>query len=172
MLHAEQGSPAAPIRPQATADFCDDNPAAQVLQNSFISFGGSRGCVGPVETISTRDDNSLVKATLQEAGEGRVLLVDNHASTTCAMLGGNLAQMAADNGWAGVVVNGAVRDVEELREAPVAIFALATCPRRSQKGGVGTRGEPVRISGSYICRDDVIAADADGVVFLASWAAR
>lgn len=172
MLHAEQGTPAAPIRPQATADFCDDNPSAQVLKSHFTSFGGSRGCVGPVETIATRDDNSLVKATLQEAGEGRVLLVDNQASTNCAMLGGNLAQLAADNGWAGVVVHGAVRDVEELREAPVAIFALASCPRRSQKRGIGTRGEPVRISGSYIRRDDVIAADADGVVFLASWAAK
>lgn len=171
MLHAEQGSPAAPIRPQATADFCDDNPSAQVLQNSFISFGGARGCLGPVETISTRDDNSLVKTTLQEPGEGRVLLVDNQASTNCAMLGGNLAQLAADNGWAGVIVNGAVRDVEELRETPVAVFALASCPRRSQKRGIGTRGEPVRVSGSYIRRDDVIAADADGVVFLASWAA-
>ena len=172
MLHAEQGSPATPIRPQATADFCDDNPSAQVLQYQFISFGGSHGCIGPVETISTRDDNSLVKATLQEDGNGRVLLVDNQASMNCAMLGGNLAQLAADNGWAGVVINGAVRDVEELREAPIAIFALASCPRRSQKRGIGTRGEPVRISGSYIRRDDVMAADADGVVFLASWAAR
>ena len=136
-----------------------------------MSFGGARGCLGPVETISTRDDNSLVKTTLQEPGEGRVLLVDNQASTNCAMLGGNLAQLAADNGWGGVIVNGAVRDVEELRETPVAVFALASCPRRSQKRGIGTRGEPVRVSGSYIRRDDVIAADADGVVFLASWAA-
>jgi len=172
VLHAEQGLPAASIRLQPTADFCDDNPSAQVLQISFLSFGGSRGCVGPVETISTRDDNSLVKATLQEAGEGRVLLVDNQASMTCAMLGGNLARLAADNGWAGVVVNGAVRDVEELREASVAIFALTSCPRRSHKRGIGTRGEPVRIGGSYIRRGDIIAADADGVVFLASWAAR
>lgn len=172
MLPAEQPTSVTPIRPQATADFCDDNPSAQVLQAGFRSFGALRGCVGPVETISTRDDNSKVKATLQEPGEGRVLLIDNQGSTTCAMLGGNLAALAADNGWAGVVVNGAVRDVEELKEANVAIFALATCPRRSRKAGIGLRGEPVRIAGVYCRRGDIIAADADGVVCLAAWATR
>ncbi len=125
-----------------------------------------------METISTRDDNSLVKATLEEPGNGRILLVDNQGSTTCAMLGGNLAMLAAENGWAGVIVNGAVRDVDELREAPVAVFALATCPRRSRKAGLGTRGKPVRIGGVYVRGEDIIAADADGVVCLASWAAR
>jgi regulator of ribonuclease activity A len=88
------------------------------------------------------------------------------------MLGGDLAGLAADNGWAGIVVNGAVRDLEELRQTPVGVFALATCPRKSQKRGIGTRGEPVRIGGAYIRRDDIIAADADGVVFLASYAAQ
>ena len=172
MLQAEQTAFGGPVRPQPTADFCDDNPSAQVLQSGFRGFGGVRGCVGPVETIATRDDNSLVKATLEEPGNGRILLVDNQGSTTCAMLGGNLAMLAAENGWAGVIVNGAVRDVDELREAQVAVFALATCPRRSRKAGLGTRGEPVRIGGVYVRGEDIIAADADGVVCLASWAAR
>jgi regulator of ribonuclease activity A len=172
MLQAEQTSFAGAVAPQATADFCDDNPSAQVLQSSFRSFGGARGCVGPAETISTRDDNSLVKAALEEPGNGRILLIDNQGSTTCAMLGGNLAVLAADNGWAGVIVNGAVRDVEELKEAPVAVFALATCPRRSRKAGLGSRGKPVRVGGVYVRNDDIIAADADGVVCLASWAGR
>ena len=172
MLRAEQAAPATLIRPQPTADFCDENPSALVLQNGFVSFGGSRGCVGSVETIATRDDNSQVKAALQEPGQGRVLLVDNQGSTNCAMLGGDLAGLAAANGWAGIVVNGAVRDLEELRQTAVAVFALAACPRKSQKRGIGTRGEPVRIGGAYIRRDDIIAADADGVVCLASWAAQ
>ena len=156
---------------QPTADFCDAHPQAQVLQGRFEGFGARGMCLGPVETVSTRDDNSLVKAALSEPGNGRVLLVDNEASINCAMLGGDLANLAADNGWSGIVINGAVRDVEELREAPVAVFALATCPRKSNKRGIGVRGKPVRLGGAYIRRGDILAADSDGVVFLASWAA-
>jgi regulator of ribonuclease activity A len=159
-----------PVQP--TADFCDANPDAEVLQNGYRSFGAVSVCLGKVETISTQDDNSLVKATLKEPGNGRVLFVDNSASTNCAMLGGDLAQLAAKSGWAGIVINGSVRDVEELKEAPIGIFALASCPRKSKKRGLGVRGRPMRIAGAYIRRDDIIAADADGVVFLASWAAR
>lgn len=171
MQSAELAMPSAAHQWQATADFCDAHPSAQVLQNRFISYGALGHCLGPVETVSTRDDNSFVKATLSEQGNGRVLFVDNGGSMNCAMLGGDLAQLAADNGWAGIVINGAVRDVDELNATPIAIFALASCPRKSQKRGIGVRGEPVRVTGSYIRRNDLIAADADGVVFLASWAA-
>jgi regulator of ribonuclease activity A len=87
------------------------------------------------------------------------------------MLGGDLAELAARSGWAGIVVHGAVRDVEELKKTPLAVFALASCPRKSNKRGIGTRGKPVRIGGSYLQPNDVVAADADGIAFLASWAA-
>lgn len=160
------------LEQQPTADFCDAFPQAQVVHSRFESFGASGNCLGPVETIATRDDNSLVKAALGEPGHGRVLVVDNAASLNCAMLGGDLAQMAADNGWSGIIVNGAVRDVAELRATAVAVFALASCPRKSAKRGVGIRGKPVRLNGAYIRRGDVLAADSDGVVFLPSWAAN
>lgn len=156
----------------ATADVCDANPNAKVLQCWFSSFGGQRKCSGPVQTIETRDDNSLVKSVLAERGAGRVLLIDNKGSTNCAMVGGGLAQLAADNGWAGIVVNGAVRDVEELLEAPIAIFASATCPRRSLNRGIGERSRPVRIGGERISQGDFLVADSDGVVILASWNAN
>jgi len=156
---------------QPTADFCDAHPHAQVVQNKFEGFGAYGKCLGPVETISTRDDNSLVKVALAEPGDGRVLLVDNEASINCAMLGGDLAALGAKNGWSGIVINGAVRDVDELRETPIAIFALATCPRKSAKRGIGVRGKPVRLGGAYIRRGDILAADSDGVVFLSPWAA-
>lgn len=172
MQQAELTSNITDFPVQPTADFCDANPDAEILQNGYRSFGAVSVCVGKVETISTQDDNSIVKATLTEQGDGRVLFVDNSASTSCAMLGGDLARLAARNGWAGIVINGSVRDVEELKEVPIGIFALASCPRKSKKRGLGNRGRPVRIGGAYIRRDDIIAADADGVVFLASWAAR
>ena len=153
-----------------TADLCDLHPDAEVLRVEFRTFGGLPGCAGRVETIKTRDDNSLVKAVLAEAGEGRVLVIDNSASTNCAMLGGDLAQAAAVNGWAGIVVFGALRDVAELQATPIAVFALATCPRKSAKRGIGTLGEPLRIAGTYLRRGDMLAADADGIVVLPSWA--
>ncbi len=156
----------------ATADVCDANPNAKFLQCWFSSFGAKRKCSGPVETIETRDDNSMVKSVLAERGAGRVLLIDNKGSTNCAMIGGGLAQMAADNGWLGIVVNGAVRDVEELKELPIAIFALATCPRRSLNRGIGERSRAVRIGSERISQGDFIVADSDGVIILASWNAN
>jgi regulator of ribonuclease activity A len=156
----------------ATADICDANPNAKFLQCWFSSFGAKSKCSGPVETIETRDDNSLVKSVLAERGAGRVLLIDNKGSTNCAMIGGRLAELAADNGWSGIVVNGAVRDVDELKEAPIAIFALATCPRRSLNRGIGERSRAVRIGGERISQDDFLVADSDGVIILASWSAN
>lgn len=153
----------------ATADVCDANPGAKVLQCWFSGYGGKTKCAGPIETISTRDDNSLVKTVLAEQGAGRVLVIDNKASTNCAMIGGNLAAIAAQNGWAGIVVNGAVRDVEELQSVPIAIYALATCPRRSLNRGIGERGRAVRMGGERISHDDFLVADADGVVVLPTW---
>ena len=150
----------------ATADVCDANPNAKVLQSQFTNFGGSDRCIGRVEIISTRYDNTLVKKILSEPGAGRVLLVDNQASITCAMLGGNLANLAVKNNWAGIVVNGAVRDVTELQETPLAVFALTTCPRRSTNRGVGERNRPVRVGGEHINAGDLLVADADGIVVL------
>ncbi len=156
----------------ATADVCDANPNAKFLQCWFSSFGAKKKCSGPVETIETRDDNSLVKSVLAERGAGRVLLIDNKGSTNCAMIGGRLAGLAADNGWLGIVVNGAVRDVDELKETPIAIFALAACPRRSSNRGIGERSRPVRIGGERISQDDFLVADSDGVIILESWSAN
>lgn len=170
MRQAEQFQSTMHIACQPTADFCDAYPAAQVVQQWFLSFGAAGGCLGPVETVSTQDDNSLVKQILSEQGNGRVLLVDNNSSATCAMLGGNLACLAADNGWAGIVVSGAIRDSDEIKNTPIAVFATATCPRRSLNRGLGSKGRPVRIGGLLIHSGDILAADADGIVVLPSWA--
>jgi len=156
----------------ATADVCDANPGAKVLQCWFTNYGGKAKCAGSIETIATRDDNSLVKTVLAEQGAGRILLIDNKASTNCAMVGGNLAAIAAKNDWVGIVVNGAVRDIDELKEVPIAIYALATCPRRSLNRGIGERSRAVRMGGERINPEDFLVADADGVVVLPSWSAN
>ena len=151
-----------------TADLCDVHDSAYVVPGSFINYGERSSCVGPVEVISTFDDNSLVSKTVREPGDGRILVVDNSGSTECAMVGGDLARAAQENGWQGIIVNGAIRDVVELREVPIAIFARASCPRKSVKRGIGTLGEPIRFAGTTVHRDDIAAADPDGVIFIAA----
>jgi regulator of ribonuclease activity A len=151
-----------------TADLCDEHEDAHVIPGPFTNYGSRPACMGPVDVISTQDDNSLVSAALKGAGDNRILLVDNGGSTACAMVGGDLARHAHDNGWQGIIVNGAVRDVVELRDVPIAIFALTTCPRKSQKRGIGVRGEPIDFAGTTVRRDDVAAADSDGVIIISA----
>lgn len=147
-----------------TADISDANPEAQVVDAAFASFGGCSFCIGPAELMTTIDDNSLVSKTLDEPGNGRVLVVDNNGSTSCAMLGGDLARKAAANGWAGVVVYGAVRDTVELREARLSVFALRATPRKSVKRGIGERRDSMQLPGARFASGDIVAADADGVL--------
>lgn len=151
-----------------TADLCDKYENAEVLKGPFFSYGRRHACVGAVEVISTQNDNSLVAEALREPGDDRILIVDNSALTDCALVGGNLAEAAHSNGWQGIIVNGAIRDVVELREVPIAIFALASCPRKSLKQGLGVRGKPIEFAGTLVARDDIAAADPDGVIIISA----
>ena len=150
------------------ADLCDARDSARVVDRRFINFGGAEACIGPLETISTDNDNSLVAEALRGPGDGRILVVDNKGSTSCAMVGGDLGRAAHENGWLGVIVNGAIRDVVELRDVPLAIYALATCPRKSVKRGIGVRGEAMEFAGIKVDPGDIAAADPDGVVLIAA----
>lgn len=151
-----------------TADLCDTHDKAMVVPGAFTNFGGARACLGPVEVITTDNDNSLVSSAVREPGNARILVVDNAGSTTCAMVGGDLGRAAHENGWLGIIVDGAIRDVVELEQVPIAIFARTSCPRKSVKRGIGTIGEPIDFAGISVSRDDIAAADADGVIFIAA----
>lgn len=149
-----------------TADLCDACDTAQVLPLRLTNYGAGSECVGPVDTVSTENDNSLVAEALRGPGKGRILVVDNSGSPDCAMVGGDLGRAAHDNGWLGIVVNGAIRDVVELREVPIGIFALASCPRKSIKRGIGVRGAPIECAGTIVRPGDIAAADPDGVIIV------
>jgi len=151
-----------------TADLCDAHDEASVAPGDFVNYGAGTACLGPVEVITTENDNSLVSSTVRESGNGRILVVDNGGSANCAMVGGDLARAAHENGWLGIIVDGAIRDVVELERVPIAIFARTSCPRKSVKRGIGTRGEPINFAGIAVSRDDIAAADADGVIFIAA----
>ena len=155
--------------PFSTCDFCDVHKADlsgafRVLPPVFQSYGGKRAFAGPVTTVKCHEDNSLVKAAVESPGEGRVLVVDGGGSLRRALVGGNLAAAAARNGWAGVVVDGCVRDVAELNAAAVGIRALALMPLPTERRGEGQRDVAVSIQGVWVRPGDWLYADADGIV--------
>ena len=164
-------TPVAPpaTTPFATCDLCDAHKsdgsgAFRVLPPVFRDFGGVQVFCGPVSTVKCFEDNSLVKAAVDAPGQGRVLVVDGGGSLRRALLGGNLGAAAARNGWAGVVIDGCVRDVAELATHPAGIRALAAMPLPTEKCNEGQRDVPVQIQGVWVRPGDWLYADADGIV--------
>ena len=157
----------------ATCDFCDVHQsdasgAFRVFPPVFRSYGGVSRFAGQVVTIRCFEDNVRVKAELDTPGQGRVLVVDGGASLRRALVGGNLGAAAARNGWAGVLVNGCVRDVAELAVLPIGFLALASCPMPPEKRNEGVREVPVQIQGIWVRPGDWLYADVDGVVVSAT----
>jgi regulator of ribonuclease activity A len=153
----------------ATADILDEHgDAAAVCTLPFRSFGGRAGFCGLISTVRCHEDNVLVKRRLGEPGDGRVLVVDGGGSRRVALIGDMIAGLARDNGWAGVVVNGCVRDVAVLAQLDVGIAALGSTPRPSGKMGEGEIDVPVTFGGVSFRPGDSLYADDDGIVVLAS----
>lgn len=156
-----------------TCDLCDahkndDSGAFRVLPPVFRSFGLRQRFSGPVSTVKCFEDNTLVKAAVESAGRGRVLVVDGAASLRRALLGGNLGAAAARNGWAGVLIDGCVRDVAELALADVGIRALACIPLPTERRGQGQAEVAVQIQGVWVRPGDWLYADEDGIVVSAT----
>jgi regulator of ribonuclease activity A len=153
--------------PWPTADLCDENPHAQVCQPVFRVYGGVPAFSGPISTLKVFEDNTLLREAVGTPGEGRVLVVDGGGSLRAALFGGNLAESAARNGWAGVVVYGCVRDVEEMAAQPIGVRALATFPRRAERGlHSGRAQQPVEFAGVVFREGEWLCADVDGIVVL------
>lgn len=152
-----------------TCDLCDlyksdSSGVLQVLPPVFRHFGGQFQFAGPVETVQCLEDNSRVKELLESPGEGRVLLVDGAASLKRALVGGNLAASAFKNQWAGIVVYGCVRDVQELQSTSIGIAAMALNPMPTDRKGAGVRGVSLNIEGVVVAPGYWLYADQDGVV--------
>jgi regulator of ribonuclease activity A len=148
-----------------TADLCDAfAPRLQLVEPLFRDYGGTPRFAGPIETVRVSEDNALVRQVLETQGLGRVLVVDGGGSLRSALVGGRLAALARENGWAGLVVNGCIRDAAETRRIPVGLRALNTSPMRSGKSGSGERGVPVSFAGVAFAPGHFLYADEDGVV--------
>ncbi|MDX1466272.1 MAG: ribonuclease E activity regulator RraA [Halomonas sp.] len=147
-----------------TPDICDAYPDVRVLEPIFVNVGGVEAFCGPIRTVKCFEDNSRVKEAVAEPGDGAVLVVDAGGSTRCAMLGDMLAEQAAGNGWAGVVMYGCVRDVDVLAETELGIQALGAHPRKSEKRGEGQRDLPVTFAGVTIAPGQWLYADNNGIL--------
>jgi regulator of ribonuclease activity A len=150
-----------------TSDLFDENPGAASCETQFRQIGAVRSFSGPIATVRCLEDNVLLRAQVSETGDGRVLVVDGGASFACALLGDNIAELAVSNGWAGIVINGCVRDVAALAGLPIGIKALGTNPRPSGKTGAGEVDVPVTFGGAEFVPGATLHADDDGVIVLA-----
>ena len=149
----------------ATTDLSDAHPEAQVCDPDFGDFGGRLAFHGPIKTLKVFEDNAAVRAALETPGKGRVLVVDGGGSMRCALVGGQLGVLGVKNGWSGIVVNGCVRDAEELAAQDLGIKALALHPRKSEKGLHTAHADRVlRFAGATFKPGAWLYADADGIV--------
>lgn len=161
----------------ATCDLCDahKNDTSgdfRVLPPVFKDFGQQLRFCGPVVTVKCFEDNTLVKAAVDSVGTldtpngkvGKVLVVDGGGSLRRALLGGNLGAAAARNGWAGVVIDGCVRDTAELAAQAVGIRALAAMPLPTEKRNQGQSEVAVQVQGVWVRPGDWLYADQDGIV--------
>ena len=153
----------------ATSDLCDEyGEHARILEPILHSHGGKTSFSGIISTLKAFEDYMLIRQQLEQPGNGRVLVVDGGASIRCALLGDQTASLALKNGWVGVVINGAVRDVEALSQLEIGIVALGISPRRSPTGAVGQSEVAVTFGGVTFLAGEWLVADADGIVVMDS----
>jgi len=148
-----------------TADLIDDHAADLTFVHvPFRMFGTRPFVAAQVQTVKCHEDNVLIRAQLETPGQGRILVVDGGGSTRVAVLGDILVGLAIKNGWAGIVLNGVIRDSAEIAQMDTLVFALGTSPVKSAKNGLGDVGVDVTIGGAQVRASDWVYGDCDGVL--------
>jgi regulator of ribonuclease activity A len=149
----------------ATADLIDRHgDALESCDLQLRQFGGRSRFSGRIRTVRCHQDNVLIRQVLSEPGDGQVLVVDGGASLHTSLVGDVVAGLAQGNGWTGLVVNGAVRDVVALAGLDIGIKALGSNPRKSAKEGVGEIDVPVAFGGARFEPGAHLYSDEDGIV--------
>ena len=124
---------------------------------------GSR-VAGPARTVRcAQDDNLMVHAVMADARPGEVLVLTMPEPRPVALIGELLATQARERGVAALLVDAAVRDLEELREMGLPIWARWVRVKGARKDELGALGEPVEVGGATIRTGDALVLDADGV---------
>jgi regulator of ribonuclease activity A len=150
-----------------TADLVDDiGPDVRSCDLQFRQYGGRSQFAGTITTVRCFQDNALLKSVLSQPGDGGVLVIDGDGSLHTALVGDVIAELARSNGWAGLIVNGAVRDAAALRGIDIGIKALGTNPRKSTKTGAGERDVEITLGGVTFVPGQVAHSDDDGIVIV------
>ena len=149
-----------------TTDLCDkyDNELRVMEPVGFKSFGRRKEFQGQIETVKCYEDNTYVRATLENDGTDKVLVIDGGASNRCALLGDNIAELAHKNHWNGIVVFGYIRDSIAVSKIDIGVLALGTNPKKSAKDEVGTANITVSFAGVDFIPGEFVYVDEDGVV--------
>ncbi|CAA9889919.1 putative 4-hydroxy-4-methyl-2-oxoglutarate aldolase [Candidatus Methylobacter favarea] len=150
-----------------TADLCDahsDEEYFQIAEPLFRPYGARPAFCGQITTVKVFEDNVLVKAILEQKVENRVLVIDGGGSHRCALVGDNLARIAIDNGWQGMVIYGCIRDCAIIDKLPIGIRALHTHPLKSHKSGHGDRDLLITFAGVNFRKNHYLYADTDGII--------
>jgi regulator of ribonuclease activity A len=151
----------------STTDTADAEPAGlQVCELQFQVHGARRRFAGRIRTVRCWQDNVLIRRVLEERVDGQVLVVDGGGSFATALLGDNVAGLAASNGWAGIVVNGCIRDSDAVDQLPIGVRSLGVNPRRSAKTGAGEVDVPVSFGAATFTPGAWLISDEDGIVVL------
>lgn len=150
----------------STPDLCDDHAdiVRVVTGLHWHSYGGRKAFGGRVETVRCFEDNSRVKERLAMDGDGGVLVVDGGGSLRHALIGDLIAARAAENGWAGVVVHGACRDVDVLSTIDIGVVALGCVPIKSVRRGEGQLNVPIAFGGVSFEPGEWVYVDANGII--------
>jgi regulator of ribonuclease activity A len=149
-----------------TTDLCDACDEAQACALLFQSYGKRRAFTGPISTLRCHEDIGLMRDTVSQPGHGQVLVIDGGGSIARALFGDVMGELAARNGWAGLVIHGAVRDADELNAMDIGVKALGTVPKRGDRTGCGERDVALHFGGMTFTPGEHLVADPDGVIVL------
>lgn len=151
-----------------TADLCDDYPdQVSLLGPGYSNFGGAERCEGEIVTIKLdRNNKDLIGLLRDEDGTGKVVVVDVDQDYN-AVVGENLMKFARDNHYSGIVVNGYIRDTYQIKDIPVALYALGTCSRKHIPVTQGERDITLSFGGVEFRPGEYLYADTDGVIVTA-----
>ncbi|NOI66236.1 ribonuclease E activity regulator RraA [Vibrio sp. 99-8-1] len=135
-----------------------------VVEPMFSNFGGCASFAGQITTVKCFEDNGLIRTVLEEDGNGRILLVDGGGSLRKALIDAELAALAEENEWEGMVIYGCIREVDELEDMSIGIQALASIPVGASKNDIGDIDVPVNFGGVTFLPEDYVYADNTGII--------
>lgn len=148
-----------------TSELCDlYAEQVDVVEPIFSSFGGVSNFYGKVTTVKCFESNGLIAEVLEENGDGRVLVIDGGGAVRRGLIDAELAQLAVDNGWEGIIVYGAVRQIQQLENLDIGIHALAPIPVSADESSAGESDIPVNFGGVTFFPEDYIYADLTGII--------